>query len=249
MIKRLQLILFCHLVFIWLCPAQNKNLGYSAYLSMGGYIPSNYENKLNDLNFIDLASKNGSNPGFEVGGAIYYRRIGINLGFGYYKYEIDADEFQKSRQNDYPGNNISTYISPKVRDVPIFTGISYYLKINNLYIEPGFLIRLNKVIAPSYADTYFWKNDSLVRSINYISHPKFRIDYVPTLNLGYFYPIANGYRIGIQISYQYSFSNPIYEYDKTEIDLENESFNYENQKFANKYSSSKISFGVILRFN
>jgi hypothetical protein len=225
------------------------NIGYSVYINMGGYIPSNYKINLEELNFIDLASVNGSNPGFEIGGTFYYRKIGLNLGFGYYKYEIDANNFQKKCQNLFPESNITTFISPKVRDIPIFTGISYYIKIRNLYIEPGFFVRLNKIIAPNYADTYFWENDSLIRSINYWGHPKFRLDYVPSLNIAYYYPLGDGYRIGIQISYQYSFSNPEYEYDKTDVNLKSETFTNDKFTFANKYSCSKINFGVILRFN
>jgi hypothetical protein len=249
MIKRTSFFLFCLLTIVWPSTAQYKDFGYSAYINMGGNIPVNYVKNQDGLTFINLALETASNPGFELGGNIYYKRIGLNLGFGYYKYEFDAAKYQAERQDFYHGNNISTYISGKLKDIPVFTGISYYFKIQNFYIEPGFLIRLNKVIAPFNADTYFWNNSSLLKTIDYTGKSTFRIDYVPEISLAYFYPIIKGYRVGFQISYQYSFSNPNYKYEKTETDLENNTIVKENLFYTTKYSSSKISIGIIFRFN
>jgi hypothetical protein len=249
MIKRLSFFLFCLLTIVGQSTAQYKDFGYSAYISMGGYMPANYAKNPDGLTFINLALETESNPGFELGGTIYYKRIGLNLGFGFYKYEFDAAKYQTERQNFYQNKNVSTFISAKLKDIPIFTGVSYYFKIHNFYIEPGFLVRLNKVVAPYNADTYFWNSSNLLRTIDYYGKSTYRLDYVPEMSLAYFYPILKGYRVGFQVSYQYSFSNPNYKFEKTEIDLENNTIVKENQNYTTKYSSSKISIGIVFRFN
>ena len=243
------LLILLSFIQLEICFAQNKGPGYDIYMCFGGIIPMNDENISSEMTFLNLAGTTASNPGFEVGGAWYYRRIGLNLGFGFYRFELDANKYQTERQNFYSAENITTFITPKLNDFPVFTGLSYYLKINNLYFEPGFFLRLNKTIAPYYADTYFWNDGKLIKNISYSAQSTFRLSYVPAFAISYYYPLWKGYRVGIRISYQYSLSNPVYTYDKTEVDIENKTINIERQKLPSSYKNSKLDFGLVLRFN
>jgi hypothetical protein len=243
--KQLALFLMSFFAIIQPCFAQNKKIGFSGYLCMGVNSPTNYESSSNDLPFIDIAFESESNIGFEMGGVIYYRRIGLNFGFGYYKYQLDVDKYQTKKQNSYPNYDIGTYMTSTVNDVPVFTGLSYYFKLSNFYIEPVFLIRRNKVLVPDITDTYFWTDQVLEKIINYSKYSKSRLDYVPGINLSYYYTVSRELKIGIVASYKYSFSNPQFEFSKKEIDLVDNTFSEEIEKTTIKYSSSLFSFGLV----
>jgi len=228
---------------------RSKDIGFSGHLSIGLNIPSNYENSTDKLDFINLASESVSNPGFELGGAVYYKQIGFNLGFGYYKYRLNVNKFEQESKNLYLDDSVSTFMTDIIRDIPLFAGLSYYFNINNFYIEPEFLVRYNKAIAPHNTDIYFWNNNDLVRSINYSKLSSSRIDFVPGIRFSYFYPLTRKEKIGIQFSYHYSFSNPKYEYLRKEIDLPNGTVSEDIEKISSSYSTSNFSFGLILRYN
>ena len=228
---------------------RKKDIGFSGHLSIGLNIPSNYENNTDKLGFLKSVSESASNPGFELAGAVYYKHIGFHLGFGYYKYRLNINKFEKDSKELFSNDSINTFMTDIIRDIPLFTGLSYYLKINNLYIEPEFLVRYNKAIAPHNADIYLWNNNDLVQSINYTKISSLRIDFVPGIRFSYFYPLTKKEKIGIQFSYHYSFSNPNYEYLKKEIDLQNGTVNEKIEKASINYATSNFSFGLILRYN
>jgi hypothetical protein len=228
---------------------KNKNWGFGGHLSIGLNIPIGTTNRMDTPDFLNIASETASNPGFELGGVAYYKQIGFKLGFGHYKYLLGVSEFQDETQKQYSDDSISTYMSDMVRDIPVFAGLSYRLKISNFCVEPEFLVRYNKTIGPYYADIYFWEENNLVRSINYKKETGSRIDLVPGIRLSYLYPITKKEKVGIQFSYHYSFSNPEIEYRKKEADLINRTVSEETEKMSLSYTTSNFSFGLVLRFN
>ncbi len=250
--SRLMCVIICVLVSTQLSIGQyrkKKELSFTGHLSIGLNIPSNFENNTDNFNFLNIASESASNPGFELAGAIYYQNIGFNLGFGYYKYLLNVNKFELESKKLYSEDSVSTYMSDIIRDIPLFVGLSYYFEINNFYIEPEFLVRYNKAIAPYNADIYFWNNNDMTRSINYTKLSSSRMDLVPGIRLSYFYSLTKKEKIGIQFSYHYSIANPKYKYLKKEFDLQNGTLIEEIENITTNYSTSNFSFGLILRYN
>lgn len=243
--------LFCFVVFLLLMGAgfaQHKKIGYSGYFSLGLNIPTYSENNVGELSFIKLGSQTQSYPGLEIGGAVYYRNIGFNLGFGFYKYELDIAKYQSDMQNFYPNNDVATYMSALVKSVPVFAGISYFISIGDFGIEPRFLVRLDKTITPNTADVYFWNNEQLIRSIYYSNQSNMRLDYVPAISLSYYYPVSRELSFGIQLNYQYSFSKPQFKYFKKDIDAMAGNVVQTTENETVNYSASNLGLGFVVRF-
>ncbi len=227
---------------------KRKEWEFSGHLSIGLNIPLKAEQIPENPAFINIASQSVSNPGFELAGAAYYKQIGFNLGFGHYKYLLNSDKFEDDIKEQNPIDSVSIYMSEMVRDIPVFAGLSYYFKIKDFYIEPEFLVRYNKTIGPYYADIYFWDDNGLAKSVNYVKKGSSRFDLVPGLRLSYFYTLNAWQKVGIQFSYHYSMSNPEIEYRKTEADLIGRTVYEVAEKTTVSYATSNFSFGLILRF-
>lgn len=249
--RQFYLILFSFLISLPLSGQikKTKEWEFGAHLSIGLNIPSASGNNAEHPAFLTISSEATSNPGFELAGVAYYRKTGFILGFGYYRYLLDTERFEEESQRIFSENSISTYMSDEIKDIPLFAGLSYYFEFNNLYIEPEFLVRYNKAIGPKYADIYFWENNELIESINYIKESNSRMDLVPGIRLSYLYPLTKKQKVGIQFSYHYSISNPEFKYRKKEADIRNGIITEEVESTQIAYTTSNFSFGIILRFN
>jgi hypothetical protein len=177
---------------------KGKEWEFSGHLSIGLNIPQSAEQSAESPAFLNIASQSVSNPGFELAGAAYYKHIGFILGFGHYKYLLNSNKFKNEIKEQNINDSLSIYMSDMVRDIPVFAGFSYYFNFKDFYIEPEFLIRYSKTIGPYYADVYFWDDNGLARSINYIKTASTRFDLVPGLRLSYFYPLNVRQKVGIQ---------------------------------------------------
>ncbi len=250
MLYRLSIVIFVLLINFQAFSQRKKGeeWEFSGHLSIGLNIPQEAEQSAESPAFLNIASKSVSNPGFELAGAAYYKHFGFNLGFGHYKYLLNSKKFKNEIKEQNINDSVSVYMSDMVRDIPVFAGLSYYVNFKDLYIEPEFLIRYSKTIGPYYADIYFWDDNGLVKSINYVKKATTRFDLVPGIRVSYFYPINIKRKVGIQFSYHYSISNPEIEYRKTEADLLGRTANEEVEKTTISYATSNFSFGLILRF-
>lgn len=229
--------------------AQHKKIEYSGYLSFGVNTPMNDKKNTGELSFIDIGSATSGNLGVMLGGAIYYKKIGFNFGLEYYKYEMDISNYQQDIQDYYQNSGITTYLSKSVKTTPVFAGLSYYIKLDNFSIEPGFLVRLDKNILPNTIDLYFWNNDNLEKGIYYTNKSPLRIGYTPAISLSYLYPFQRGLRIGIQMTYRYLFSNSNIEYHRREIQVASGTVVESAEKITGSYASSYIGFGFIVRLD
>lgn len=245
-----------NLISILLCiqlaiaqPQKDPEWSFSGSLSIGLNIPQTYESDADELSFLSIASQTISNPGFRVSGTAYYGKVGFNLGFGHYKYVFNAEKFENESKSRYADDSIGVYMSAKMRDIPVFAGLSYYLKIKEFIIEPEFIVRYNKVIAPDYADIYFWSENNLIESISYLKKASSRFDLVPGIKLNYLYALNNKRQVGIQFSYHYAIANPELEYLKREVDIENKIVTEKIEKAKMSYTTSNFSFGLVFRFN
>jgi hypothetical protein len=162
---------------------------------------------------------------------------------------MDISNYQADIRNYYQNENIETYLSKTVKTIPVFAGLSYYFMLDNFCIEPRFLVRLDNSVAPLTADLYFWNNENLERSIYYTKKSSLRLNYAPALCLSYYYPVSRELKVGIQMTYQYSFSNPTTEYLKKEVDAMDGNVVQSTEKITGSYSASQLSFGFIFRFN
>jgi len=229
--------------------AQHKKIEYSYYLNFGVNTPINEKKNPGELSFIDIGSTTSGNLGIALGGVVYYKKIGFNLGLEYYKYEMDISNYQQDIQDYYQNGNITTYLSKSVKTIPVYAGLSYYIKLDNFSIEPRFLVQLDKNILPNTADLYFWNNDNLEKSVYYTNKSSLRLGYAPAISLGYFYPFSKGLKIGIQMTYRYLFSNPNIEYQRKEIDVTGGTVVETTEKITGSYTSSYLGFGFIIRLD
>jgi hypothetical protein len=195
-----------------------------------------------------LASRSMFPSGFNTGFTLFFfKRLGFDLAFSNYNFSSDSAKVLSVVKDAFPSNQSVVFISEGFRVTTFSTGLSYRMEYKGFGVQPKLLIGYGEISSPEYFDIYLSEYNNPTQTYEYRGKYTQSLVFTPSINLSYAFLLSRHVSMGFQLTCDYVYSRPEFEYSFRSYDYTDKTISSGDRTVKSGFDFWSIQVGIFFR--